>query len=198
MILVDTWVAGKPKTKGSMIARPNGSMYDSVIGSGTWRALMAGAVRDDRRRRWAAIFCDADAGGSCSHGAHLECGRPTPWPGPVAVYVDAYLPPPEDPGPGGASIRRTWYERALAMLNLWRAPVWEQSGDLDKLVRNVLDAIGSTAKNTKYRGGAIVDDVLVCSLVAAKHVAYAGGHPAGVSIMIRTLDQSDTHGRLRP
>lgn len=175
-----------------MIARPNGSMYDSVIGSGTWRALMAGAVRDDYRRRWAATRAVAQAEG------RPDVGEPAPYPGPVAVYVDAYLPPPEDPGPGGAAIRRTWYRLAVEMLQRWRAAVWEQSGDVDKLARNVLDAIGSTSKNVKVNGGAIVDDVLVCTLVASKHVAGIGGHPAGVSIMIRTLDQSDTHGRLRP
>lgn len=187
MILVDTWVAGRPRTKGSMIARPNGSMYDSVIGSGTWRALMAGAVRDDHRRRWVERTCTGGSGG-CSHGTHFECGRPTPYPGPVTVYVDAYLPAPEDPGPTAPSIRRTWYRFAVAMLRTWSAPVWEQSGDIDKLARNVLDAIGSTSRNVKVNGGAIVDDVLVCTLVASKHVAGVGGHPAGVSITIRTLD----------
>lgn len=183
MILVDVWVAGRPKTKGSMTIRPNGSAYESVIGSPTWRALMAGAVKDDYRRRHAGINGDT---------------VPGPHPGPVAVYVAAHLPPPEDPGPGGYAIRRTWFAKALQMLTTWGWPVWDQSGDLDKLARNVLDAIGSTAKNAKYRGGAITDDVLVCSLVASKHVAGDAGRPPGVSIQIATLDGPAMHGRLIP
>jgi Holliday junction resolvase RusA-like endonuclease len=64
-------------------------------------------------------------------------------------------------------------------------PIWTQAGDLDKITRNVLDAIGSTSKNPKYNGGAIVDDNLVCRIVASKHVA--DGLRAGVRIAVETL-----------
>ena len=72
--------------------------------------------------------------------------------------------------------------------SLWYWPIWERAGDLDKLVRNVLDALGSTSKNGKMNGGAIVDDNLVCRLVAEKCVADdAASWPAGVRIIVETL-----------
>ena len=93
--------------------------------------------------------------------------RSHPWAGPVAVHVLAHLTPPD-----------TFWQR------LWA--YWHQAGDLDKLVRNVLDALGSTSKNAKMNGGAIVDDNLVCRLVAEKRVAD-DRHPAGVHIIVETL-----------
>jgi hypothetical protein len=159
MIIVDVFVPGAAKTKGSMVARPNGSMKESVVGSSRWRALMAQAVRDDieRRRRYVA------AG---------EVNPPGwPYPGAVSVTVEAYLTPPTG-----------WVARFLAAV-IW--PIWPRAGDLDKIVRNVLDALGSTSKNPKMNGGAIVDDNLVCRIDAAKHVAKVGG--AGVRIVVETL-----------
>jgi Holliday junction resolvase RusA-like endonuclease len=155
VIIVDVFVPGAAKTKGSMVARPNGSMKESVIGSSQWRALMAQAVRDDIARRQPPV-------------AELR----SPWPGAVSVTVAAYLAP----RPPREGVWLSW-------------PIWERAGDLDKLVRNVLDALGSKSKNPKMNGGAIVDDNLVCKLIAEKHVA--GDEPfqqqAGVRIVVETL-----------
>lgn len=156
MIIVDVFVPGAAKTKGSMeiINKRTGAMRESVIGSSRWRALMAQAVKDDIARR--ALV------------AHPQMiGPPSPWAGPVAVHVLAHLGPPDT----------SWVARFWAY--------WYQAGDLDKIVRNVLDALGSTSKNPKMNGNAIVDDNLVCRLVAEKRVAKVGG--AGVHIIVETL-----------
>lgn len=167
MIIVDVFVPGAAKTKGSMEIRnrATGAMKESVVGSSRWRALMAQAVRDDIARRCAAI--NAMTG--------FDDFRGEPYPGAVSVTVVACLSP-------GPAARPTWLDR------MW--PIWERAGDLDKLVRNVLDALGSTSKNPKMNGGAIVDDNLVCRLVAEKHVAGGErdtGGRAGVHIKVETL-----------
>lgn len=161
MIIVETFVAGDPKTKGSMEVRnkATGAMRESVIGSSNWRALMASAVRDDIERRHAPGLY-----------AGTGLARPAlPWPGPAAVTLTFYLSPP-----ARGSVPATW---------TW--PVWERAGDLDKLVRNVLDALGSKSKNARMNGNAIVDDNLVCRIVAEK--CSADGFRAGVLIKVETL-----------
>ena len=162
MIIVDVWVPGAAKTKGSMVARPNGSMRESVVGSSAWRALMAQAVRDDIARR-----C---AGKNAMTG--FDDFKGEPYPGAVSVTVVAYLAQPQTP-------------RFLD--SLWYWPIWERAGDLDKLVRNVLDALGSTSKNAKMNGGAIIDDNLVCRLAAEKLVTGPDWPRAGVRIRVDTL-----------
>lgn len=158
MIIVDVFVPGAAKTKGSMEIRnrATGAMKESVVGSSRWRALMAQAVRDDIERRQAE--------------PHAWIANPIPHPGPVAVTVVAYLASPYDSG-------------------AYLAPIWPRAGDLDKIVRNVLDALGSQSKNPKMNGGAIVDDNLVCDLIARKRVAGAtvDTMPAGVHIIVETL-----------
>lgn len=159
MIIVDVFVPGAAKTKGSMEVRnrATGAMKESVVGSSRWRVLMAQAVRDDIERRLGPVGTEANA------------IRPIlPYPGAVAVTVVAYLAAP----------------------TLWghHLPIWNRAGDLDKLVRNVLDALGSTSKNPKMNGGAIVDDNLVCRLAAEKRVAGpSGALAAGVRIIVETL-----------
>jgi hypothetical protein len=159
VIIVDVFVPGAAKTKGSMVMRnrATGAMKESVVGSSAWRVLMAQTVRDDIARRQPPV-------------AELR----SPWPGAVSVTVVAYLSP-------GVRMPRSWSE-----YRDW--PIWERAGDLDKLVRNVLDALGSKSKNPKMNGGAIVDDNLVCKLVAEKHVAGpSGALSAGVRIVVETL-----------
>ena len=172
MIIVDVFVPGAAKTKGSMVVRnrATGAMKESVVGSSAWRALMAQAVRDDIARR----HCTGGNGGrDCGHRPPFSCGAVEPHEGPVSVTVVAYLAQPQTP-------------RFLD--SLWYWPIWERAGDLDKLVRNVLDALGSKSRNPKMNGGAIVDDNLVCLLAAGKHVADVERHmPAGVQVTVSTL-----------
>lgn len=167
MIIVDVFVPGAAKTKGSLAIRNRrtGALRESVIGSSTWRALMAQAVRDDiERRPNLGVITD-----------HVQGTLGLPYAGPVAVTVAAYLRPPAG-----------WTTRFLA--GAW--PIWDQAGDLDKLVRNVLDALGSKSKNPKMNGNAIVDDNLVCKIIASKHVADDQGlfpeRALGVRITVDT------------
>lgn len=165
MIIVDVFVPGAAKTKGSMEVRnrATGAMKESVVGSSRWRALMAQAVRDDIARRCAAI--NAMTG--------FEDFKGEPYPGAVAVRLAFWLTPPRKPP-------ASWLQR------LW--PIWERAGDLDKLTRNVLDALGSKSKNAAMNGGAIVDDNLVCHLDAWKHVVVPGTElQDGVRIIVETL-----------
>lgn len=158
MILVDTFVAGRPKTKGSLTFITPGYATDSD-GSRHWRALMAGAVRDSYRARWAELMCTGPYRG-CGHGKHLACGLPQPHAGPVLVRVMAHLP--VDPLAHGA-------------------------GDLDKLLRNVLDALDIRSKNPKFRGGAIIDDNQVTRIEAEKR---GPAERTGVWIAVETLDST--------
>lgn len=147
MILVDTFVAGQPKTKGSVTVRKNGTVTNSRKradgtmdhSSSHWRALMAGAVRDDYARRFGSLTTAA------------------PCVGPVMVSLLAHLP--TDPLAYGA-------------------------GDLDKLLRNVLDALGTTSKNPRFNGGVIVDDNQVTRIDATK---YGPTLQPGVHILVTAL-----------
>lgn len=146
MILVDTFVAGLPRTKGSLARRPNGSLYDSVVDSGKWRALMAGAVRDDYRQRHGELLPGTTV-------------RLTPGPCPGPVLVSALFTLPVDPLAYGA-------------------------GDLDKLLRNLLDALGTKSKNPRYNGGVILDDNQVTDF---GNVRKRGPSPhPGVRVVVST------------
>lgn len=172
MIIVDVFVPGAAKTKGSLTIRNRrtGALRESVIGSSTWRALMAQAVRDDIARKLCSRIPQP-----CAHDDPGTCAAARPCAQPVAVTIAAYLRPPAG-----------WTTRFLA--GAW--PIWERAGDLDKLVRNVLDALGSKSKNPKMNGNAIVDDNLVCKIIASKHVADDQGlfpeRALGVRITVDT------------
>jgi len=98
--------------------------------------LVAQAVRDDRTRRGLV--------------------EPTPAGVPVGVRALFVLPVPV----GVAS------QASAGVVSLTdHAPIEARSGDLDKLCRNVLDALTDA--------GAYVDDVQVCRLIAGK--TYADG-----------------------
>lgn len=146
MILVSTFVAGHPKTKGSLAKRPNGTLYDSVVDSGKWRALMAGALRDAYEVQWVRKYGPTTDG-------------PPPHPGPVEVGAVFWLP--VDPLASGA-------------------------GDLDKLLRNLLDALGTRSKNPRYNGGVIIDDNQVTRFTGVGKVGPTG--QPGVHVVVATLD----------
>lgn len=150
MILVDTFVAGRPKTKGSMRVRNRAALQleEGVAGSGHWRALMAGAVRDDYQRRWSGWPSNAT-------------GTRLPTPGPVGVKAIFYLPVD---------------------------PLQVRAGDLDKLARNLLDALASDSSNSRYNGGVIFNDNQVARLVLDK----VGPAPRpGVHIVVSELGDDD-------
>jgi hypothetical protein len=164
VIIVDTFVAGRPRTKGSLTFVTPTYAKDSEA-SRHWRALMAGAVLDSRNRLHAERTCTGERGATglpigCSHASFWPCGQAEPYAGPVGVRLVVGLP--VDPLEHGA-------------------------GDLDKLLRNVLDAIASNARNPRFRGGAIIDDNQVTWVIAEK---WGPAKRTGVQIVIETLDTS--------
>lgn len=74
---------------------------------------------------------------------------------------------------------------ANAKRRLW--PFTRGSGDVDKLSRNVLDAISDTRKAP----GVLRDDSCVVSLHASKHYQSAKDPHIGVSIVIGTAKDED-------
>lgn len=118
-VLADVWVPGLPKTKGSLTRGRGGGMRESVIGSTTWRLLVA-----ERVRGWRKVQ-----------------GLTVPYDGPVIV---------------------------LACFYLSADPIAARAGDLDKLVRNVLDACAADATREAANGGAYVNDNQVVSMRAEK------------------------------
>lgn len=139
------WIPGNPKTKGSMTARPNGSMRENVAGSSRWRALMRDALVKAVAEQDAVRIGDKSAG----------------------VRVDS-----------------TWYlARPPTSAGEPPAPTEGHQGDLDKLVRNLLDA-GTDA-------GLWRDDEQVTDFgLTAKRWATPERGP-GVRVVVYELDESD-------
>lgn len=116
--MLDIWVPGRPKTKGSMevVDGRRGVLRESVVGSSRWRALLA-----------------------YEPGKIVERAPPGVYPLVGAVMVDM-----------------------LFLLPVCDVTVG-RCGDIDKLVRNVLDALKDA--------GVYRDDVQVKRVVAEKVAA---------------------------
>lgn len=148
--LIDVFVPGSPKTKGSMAHRGGGQMVESVKGSKTWRLLMAHALR----QRW-----NAGEGDSVARGYE-----------------------PREPRVGQIRVSATFF---LPCARGSRSLITKGSGDVDKLARNLLDALTDS--------GVIVDDAQVVGLIVDKREASdaSGSHghgralePQGVRIVV--------------
>lgn len=146
VIITEFWCPGRPKTKGSLDIK-TGVPRDTEA-SKAWRRLMAGACRDDLRRR---------------HPQELEAG--SSYPGPVAVTAYWFLPKP---------------------------PTDYQAGDIDKLLRNLLDALSARTDRTTDRSlcaGAIVDDNQVQGIPDSWEF-YDPDQP-GVLVEVRDVDDRE-------
>jgi hypothetical protein len=73
--------------------------------------------------------------------------------------------------------------------------IWHNAGDVDKLARNVLDAIAADAKSAIMNGGAIVNDNQVVRLVAEKYAAAPGEQ--GLWLRVETVDSGALRFRQR-
>jgi Holliday junction resolvase RusA-like endonuclease len=89
--------------------------------------------------------------------------------GPVAVRALFWLPAPRNPNRD------------------FGAPVHAGAGDVDKLARNVLDALADDAKVASKNGGAFVNDNQVCDLLAVKFLATPSA-PPGLALTVWTLE----------
>jgi len=80
--------------------------------------------------------------------AAVPPGMPA-WSGPVAVHATFFLPAP-------------------AKYAGWLEAIWPRAGDVDKLTRNVLDALSVNEGEPKLGAGIYVDDNQVTQLVINK------------------------------
>lgn len=153
-VITECWIPGIPKTKGSLNFRGNGYVEENVKGSARWRRLVAAAVRTDLLKRWNGIQGD-------------------PAGGPVGVRLQFWLPIESVPHADVTSLGKA---PGSEMLPIHVAPIAVRSGDLDKLVRNVLDAL-TDAK-------AYADDVQVVRVIADKFACEPElGETAGLALM---------------
>lgn len=158
--LVDTFVSGNPKTKGSLTFKSGKYAEENVRGSKEWRRLMADACRRDLVARmgegWAAS-------------ASMR---------PISVRATFRIAPPN---------RLPGWAAALMAVGRPFAAIWGRAGDIDKLSRNLLDALGSTDKRD---ANVYADDNQVIQLVVHK-IACLGGEPPGVRVTVNELDDED-------
>lgn len=157
MIITEVWVPGNSRTKGSLTAK--GGYAKDTVQSSRWRALMADQVRRDIAARG------------------LTLARPgedpfIPYAGAVDVELVAFLAVPSNSAPPYGSFDQP--------------AIWHNAGDVDKLARNVLDAIAADAKSAIMNGGAIMNDNQVIRLVAEKYAAAPGEQ--GLWLRVSTLD----------
>jgi Holliday junction resolvase RusA-like endonuclease len=93
-----------------------------------------------------------------------------PYAGPVAVWFVAWIPKGSTPGPD-------------------EPPIWHGAGDVDKLARNLLDALAADAKNAAMNGGVYANDNQVVRLSGEKFTARPEfGRPAGMLIQVMTYE----------
>lgn len=138
------FIPGQPKTKGSMTARANGSMYENVEGSSRWKATMRSVLEQTIAK---------------SPGFRaVEAGRP------VRVDLTAFMARPS--GETGSPA----------------FPCAGRIGDLDKLVRNALDA-GTEA-------GVWADDVQVTDFGQTRK-RWATERGPGIQLIVYELDEED-------
>lgn len=147
--LLDEFVPGSPKTKGSLDFKGGGRVVENVAGSKRWRMLMA----DRLRRAWNGSGGDPIARGSYP--------RETRTGVKIRVTATFYLPCAR-----GA-----------------RSLIAKGSGDIDKLARNLLDALTDS--------GIIGDDAQVVAILCEKREAAAertagrpGVMPQGVHVQV--------------
>jgi Holliday junction resolvase RusA-like endonuclease len=139
-VVTDVWVAGRPATKGSLDLAPR-------AGGGTYVRESVAGSKDWRRLVAHAVSADRRARG---------IGEPTL--SAVGVRVLFVLPVP---------IGIAASTPAELVSGLW--PSMARVGDVDKLTRNVLDAMQDA--------GAYRDDTQVCKALVGK--VYADGTTPG-------------------
>lgn len=117
---------------------------------------------------WARLVAQRVRADRAARGLLLPCALP------VSVRLAFWLWPPGDLiGTGRAAM-----------------PTWQGAGDLDKLTRNVLDALDGE------HGKAYVNDNQVCSLRVDKYAADMG-HEQGVLIQCWVMSETEAWARLR-
>lgn len=109
---------------------------------------------------------------------HNEIIAPYPHTGPVAVWFAVWLPKRIVPMP-------------------FETPIWSGAGDIDKLARNLLDALGSPRREDRRDAplcaGVYLDDNQVVKISGEKYTAHLAnpGLTPGMVIQVTTYGMSD-------
>lgn len=157
-VLVDVWIPGRPRPKGSL-KRQGNRLVESNPESKRWRAQMAKVMLEDYKRRM--------AGAGISGGVTMPPWTTAPirWTGrPVEVFWQAFFARPL----GCTLVAPSEAKGAYAV------------GDKDKLERNILDALQGA---TEGAPGVLGDDSLVIAASGGKHWCD-GDTPQGLYVMV--------------
>lgn len=119
-------------------------------------------------KRWRALMAETVRQDVTLRGAHPDV---YPYAGPVAVWCVAWLQRPRTYEPGEPAT----------------PAIWHNAGDVDKLARNVLDAIAADAKSTIMNGGVIMNDNQVVRLSIEKFSARQPERPPGMYLCVFAL-----------
>lgn len=150
-VLAWAWIAGHPRTKGSLDPRKGGGLTDSAA-SKRWRAQLVSAVR-----------------AACSAAPRA----PETSSGPIAIEALCFEPQSASEWVGDQPVAT--------------APN-QSNGDLDKLLRNLLDALAVDLVNDDRRKGAdvFVNDAAVVEIHTHKLIEIG---PYGPGILVRVSEQ---------
>lgn len=181
LILAECFVSGHPKTKGSLEFVTAKHVREKP-GSDRWRKLVADRLRTDALKRSPAkkedrcggctsALCLLDGCAEVRIAGRGDEGTSGPYAGRIGVRIVSFLQVPAQPKPA----LRNWLDHAMEWL------VCKFSGDVDKLARNVLDALTDS--------GVIVDDAQVVDLFSHKRLAQPGMMP-GQQIQVWAIPES--------
>jgi Holliday junction resolvase RusA-like endonuclease len=155
-VLAECWMPGRPRTKGSLNDHGNGGMSDSPA-SVRWRAHMVASVR-------AAL--------------DVRSGYQPPLSAlPVRVEALCFMP-----GTAAESFGEEGGVLAVAASSRLRT---SGNGDVDKLARNLLDALARDLHDDKHKGaGLFTDDMRVVDMPIRKVIEG----PLGPGILVRVTE----------
>ena len=131
-------------------------------------------------KRWRALMAERVRADIARRGAHEDV---YPYAGPVLVAAYFWIDPP------GTSYTRD--------TGAGTAATWHGAGDVDKLARNLLDALAADARSAIMNGGAIMNDNQVINLNVWKFaVDRSAGRAPGVWLSVATLPASQSLERI--
>lgn len=154
-VLAWAWIAGHPRTKGSLDPRKGGGLTDSAA-SKRWRAQLVSAVR-----------------AACSAAPRA----PETSSGPIAIEALCF-----EPDGAAEPIAEAFPDVRVATRDT------TANGDLDKLLRNLLDALAVDLVGSDQRKGADVfcNDCQVVEIHTHKLIEVG---PYGPGILVRVSEQ---------
>jgi hypothetical protein len=164
MILCSVWVPGSPKTKGSLTVVNSGA--PAMPGRKSRKAYVEDTPESKRWRMLVVERIRAWQTHQLITSPNLREMLINPYPGPVYVSAMFYQAiKPED-----------WVRKVAG------------SGDLDKLMRNVFDALSVDKDDPRYGAGVIIDDMQVVDERSGKRpMAWGPTGGAGLSLEVTKI-----------